>query len=76
MRRFKHLTKADRLVIDTMLRDGKSEKEIAERIGVHESTIYREEKRGQYMHRNSDYTEELRYSPDIAHQKIQRKPKG
>lgn len=69
MRRFKHLTKADRLVIDTMLRDGKSEKEIAERIGVHESTIYREEKRGQYMHRNSDYTEELRYSPDIAHQK-------
>lgn len=69
MRRFKHLTKADRLVIDTMLRDGKSEKEIAERIGVHESTIYREKKRGQYMHRNSDYTEELRYSPDIAHQK-------
>lgn len=69
MRRFKHLTKADRLVIETMLRDGKSEKEIAERIGVHESTIYREKKRGQYMHRNSDYTEELRYSPDIAHRK-------
>lgn len=69
MRRFKHLTKADRLTIETMIKDGKSEKEIAERIGVHESTIYREIKRGQYMHRNSDYTEELRYSPDIAHQK-------
>lgn len=69
MRRFKHLTRADRLTIETMIKDGKSEKEIAERIGVHESTIYREIKRGQYMHRNSDYTEELRYSPDIAHKK-------
>lgn len=69
MRRFKHLTKSDRLVIDTMLRDGKDKKEIAERIGVHKSTIYREEKRGRYTHRNSDWTEEDRYSPDIAHQK-------
>lgn len=70
-RRFKHLTKSDRLIIETMLRDGKGEKEIADRIGVHESTIYREEKRGQYEHRNSDYTTEMRYSPDIAHQKYQ-----
>lgn len=68
-RRYRHLTKSDRLVIDTMLRDGKGKKEIAERIGVHESTIYREEKRGRYVHRNSDWTEEERYSPDIAHQK-------
>lgn len=69
MRRYRHLTKSDRLIIDTMLRDGKGKKEIAERIGVHESTIYREEKRGRYVHRNSDWTEEERYSPDIAHQK-------
>ncbi|MCD8364479.1 MAG: IS30 family transposase [Clostridiales bacterium] len=52
-----------------MLRDGKKEKEIAERIGVDVSTIYREKKRGQYEHLNSDYTTEIRYSPDIAHKK-------
>ena len=69
MRRFKHLTKSDRLVIETMLRDGKGGKEIAKRIGVHESTICREKKRGQYEHLNSDYTREMRYSPDIAHEK-------
>lgn len=69
MRRFKHLTKSDRLVIETMLRDGKGGREIADRIGVHESTICREKKRGQYEHLNSDYTREIRYSPDIAHEK-------
>lgn len=69
MRRFKHLTWADRLVIETMLRDGKGKKEIAERIGVHESTIYREKRRGQYEHLNSDYTTDIRYSPDIAQKK-------
>lgn len=69
MRRFKHLSRTDRLTIETMLKDGKSKKEIAERIGVDESTIYREIKRGQYEHRNSDWTTEMRYSPDIAHEK-------
>lgn len=67
--RFKHLSKSDRLIIDTMLRDGKGRREIADRIGVHPSTIYREEKRGRYIHRNSDWTETERYSPDIADQK-------
>lgn len=68
-RRFRHLSRSDRLVIETMLKDGKSIKEIAERIGVHISTVYLEIKRGQYEHRNSDWTTEMRYSPDIAHQK-------
>ena len=68
-RRFKHLTRSDRLMMDKMLKKDYSKKEIAEAIGVHVSTIYREEKRGQYTHRNSDYTEEERYSPDIAHDK-------
>lgn len=66
MRRFKHLTKTDRLRIEQQLRDGKEPKEIAEQIGVHISTIYRELKRGQYEHLNSDYTTDMRYSPDIA----------
>lgn len=68
-RRYRHLTRNDRLVIETMLRDGKSQREIADRLGVHESTISRERRRGQYEHLNSDYTTEMRYSPDIAHQK-------
>lgn len=68
-RRFKHLTKTDRLRIEQQLRDGKEPKEIAESIGVHISTIYREKKRGAYQHRNSDYTEEIRYSSDLAEMK-------
>lgn len=66
MRRFKHLSKTDRLRIEAHTRDGRTPKEIAEILGVHISTIYRELKRGQYTHRNSDWTEETRYSPDIA----------
>lgn len=68
-RRFRHLSRSDRLIIETMLRDKKTKREIAERIGVSERTIYREVKRGRYVHRNSDWTEEERYSPDIAYQK-------
>ncbi|MDO4320990.1 MAG: IS30 family transposase [Lachnospiraceae bacterium] len=68
-RRFKHLTKSDRIRIEQQLRDGKEPKEIAESIGVHISTVYREKKRGEYQHRNSDYTEETRYSSDLAEMK-------
>lgn len=41
-RRFKHLTKTDRLRMEQQLKDGKGAKEIAENLGVHISTIYRE----------------------------------
>lgn len=69
-RRFKHLTRSDRLTIEKMLNQKKySKKEIADTIGVDKSTIYREIGRGRYTHRNSDLTEEERYSPDIAHNK-------
>ena len=68
-RRFKQLTKADRLKIEALDKAGHKPSEIAEQIGVHRSTIYRELKRGQYTALNSDLTTEERYSPDIAHQK-------
>ena len=69
-RRFKHLTISDRLTLEKMLNQKKySKQEIADTIGVDVSTIYREIKRGSYMHRNSDWTEEERYSSDIAHSK-------
>lgn len=69
MRRFKQLTRADRLKIEALDKAKHTPKEIAEQMGVHISTIYRELKRGRYIHTNSDLTEEERYSPDIAHQK-------
>lgn len=68
-RRFKHLSRADRLMIDKLVRNGYSKQKIADALGVNVSTIYRELKRGRYIHRNSDWTEEERYSPDIAHDK-------
>ena len=49
-----------------MLKHGCTKQEIADELGVHISTIYRELKRGTYEHLNSDYTTEIRYSPDIA----------
>ena len=50
---------------------GHSVIEIAEQLGVHRSTIYNELKRGEYMHRNSDYTETLSYSPNKAQMKAE-----
>lgn len=65
------LTRTDRIKIEALLKAGLSKAKIAAQLGVHRSTIYNELKRGQYMHRNSDYTEELRYSPDIAQEKAE-----
>lgn len=71
MRRFKQITRADRLKIEALLKEKHTPKEIADNIGVHQSSIYRELKRGRYIHTNSDLTEEERYSPDIAEEKYQ-----
>ena len=54
----KHLSQSDRIKMETMLNSGHKVIEIAEYLHVHRSTIYREMKRGEYTHRNSDYTEE------------------
>lgn len=66
MRHFKQLTFSDRLKIEGYKKAGLSNRRIAELLGVHISTIYRELKRGQYEHLNHDYTTDIRYSPDIA----------
>lgn len=65
-RRFRHLSWDNRLRIETMLKCGRPIQEIADKIGVHYSTIYREIKRGRFTALNSDLTTEERYSPDIA----------
>ena len=66
MKRFRHLTRTDRITIEACLRAGRKPREIAEMIGVHINTIYYERKKGTYIHRNSDWTEEPRYSADLA----------
>lgn len=65
------LTRTDRIKLEALIKAGLSKSKIAAQLGVHRSTIYNELKRGQYTHRNSDYTEELRYSPDIAQEKAE-----
>ena len=49
----KYITENERYIIETMLKDKKNPKEIAERIGKHYTTIYREIKRGTVLLRDS-----------------------
>lgn len=68
---FKQLKYSDRLKLDTLRRAGHSVSEIAGFLHVHRSTIYNELKRGSYEHLNSDYTTEIRYSPEIAQRRCE-----
>lgn len=66
-KKYKHLTWTQRLTIENYLKIKMPIKEIAERISVHISTVYREIKRGRYEHINgATWISEDRYSPDIS----------
>lgn len=65
------LTWADRISLESLIKAKHGKTEIAHLLGVHRSTVYNELKRGKYVHRNSDYSEEIRYSPDIAQKKAE-----
>ena len=67
--KFRHLTFSDRVKIEVLLKEGRSIKYIADYLGFHRSTIYREIKKGEYEGLKSDLTTEKRYSPDIAEEK-------
>lgn len=71
MRHYKTLTWNDRLKIEAWLKVNTPKKVMAEALGVHISTIYREIKRGQYEHLNTDWTTEIRYSPEKSEKKKQ-----
>ena len=60
------MSKTQRNQLEMLLKAKVSKKEIAEMLSVDLSTIYREIKRGAYLHRNSDWTETVRYSADKA----------
>lgn len=70
-RGFKQLKLSDRLKIEAFLKAGCPKTKIAKNLHVCRQTIYNELKRGQYEHLNSDYTTEMRYSPDIAQQRCE-----
>ena len=77
MKTYKHLTFTKRLQLEAYLKIKLPIKEIAENLNVHISTIYREIKRGRYVHKTSytdyvyqtQYRYKEKYSPDIAEEK-------
>ena len=62
----KHMTRNDRIKMEALLNAGHSKEDVAGQLHFHRSTIYREYNKGKYIHRNSDYTEEERYSSDLG----------
>lgn len=56
----------DRLKIEALFNAGHKPQEIANLLGFHHSTIYRELKRGKAKRRNCDWTESVVYSSDLA----------
>ena len=71
-RTFKHLSRNDRLHIERWRRQGLTPREIADKMRVHISTVYRELKRGEYERLDGDtWKMETAYSPDIAEAKYQ-----
>lgn len=62
----KYITENQRYIIETMLKDKKTVKEISERLGKHISTIYNEIKRGTITLLNSDLTTRDEYCADVA----------
>lgn len=79
MRHFIHLTKTMRNQLESLLKANVPKTKIANILGVHFSTIYREVKRGEYEHLNgSTWIYEKRYSSDLAEMKYrqQLKDKG
>lgn len=77
-KRFSHLTWDKRVAIASYLKAEMPKIKIAELVGIHVSTVYREIDKGSYIHLNSDLTTEVRYSPDIAEKnyKFNLKEKG
>lgn len=64
---FCHLSLEKRYELDALIRANVKVTVIAETLGVHKSTVYRELKRARYIHTNSDLTEEERYAPETAY---------
>jgi len=66
--KYRQFTYTDRLKLEALYNAKMPVKQIAHQLRKHISSIYREIKRGQYEHLNSDYTYTRRYSAQIAQQ--------
>ncbi len=64
--RFSRFTATDRAKLEALHNAGIPIREIAKQLHKHISSIYRELKRGEYEHLNTDYTVSTRYSSDKA----------
>ena len=69
MRTYKHLTMTDRLRIEKWLKMGMKPREVADKLRVHISTIYRELKRGETG--GLDRNQRRAYNPVLAQQRVQ-----
>lgn len=70
-RRFSHLDWKDRLKMEKMIKEGRKVQEIADALHVHNSTIYRERKRGLTIQRTSELIDREVYCPETAERKYQ-----
>ena len=70
-RRFSHLRWKDRLKIEKMLKEKRSVREIADALHVHNSTIYREIRRGMTQQRTTELVDVEVYCPETAQRKYQ-----
>ncbi|MBR5523503.1 MAG: IS30 family transposase [Akkermansia sp.] len=64
LRKGKHITDSDRQIIEKLYRKGYPVAKIADLLGFHRSSIYRELKRGQVTHLTSELVEYVTYSAD------------
>lgn len=69
MKTYRHMTRNDRIRMETLLKAGHSKAEVARQLNYHRSTITREYERGKYQHRNTDWTETESYSSDLGQEK-------
>ena len=65
-RKCKHITSSDRQIIEKLYRKGYSVAQIADLLGFHRSSIYRELHRGRVIHLNSQLEQYVTYSADRA----------
>ena len=65
-RKCKHITSSDRQIIEKLYRKGYSVTQIADLLGFHRSSIYRELHRGRVIHLNSQLEQYVTYSADRA----------
>ena len=70
-RRFSQLRWKDRLRIEKMIKEGRKVREIAEALHVHNSTIYREIKRGMTWQMTTEWESVRVYCPETAERKYQ-----